>query len=129
MAWIELVSLLALIQFLVFGALVGRARGLYGVKAPATTGHEMFERTYRVQMNTLETLVIFLPAMWLASRYWSPAWVGAVGAVYLLGRVLYARSYIKDPSSRSMGYLLSMLPTLALLLAALGGMIKVHLIQ
>ncbi|MBV8124124.1 MAG: MAPEG family protein [Burkholderiaceae bacterium] len=129
MAWIELVSLLALIQFLVFGVLVGRARGLYGVKAPATTGHEVFERTYRVQMNTLETLVIFLPALWLAARYWSPAWVGAVGAVYLLGRVLYARSYIKDPASRSMGYLLSMLPTLALLLAALGGLIRAHLIS
>lgn len=124
MAWIELITVLALIQYLVFGALVGRARGRYGVKAPATTGHEVFERTYRVQMNTLETLVVFLPALWLAARYWSPAWVAAVGAVYLLGRLVYARSYIANPASRSMGYLLSMLPTMALLLATLVGVLR-----
>jgi len=124
MAWIELVTVLALIQYLVFGALVGRARGRYGVKAPATTGHEVFERTYRVQMNTLETLVVFLPALWLAARYWSPAWVAAVGAVYLVGRILYARLYIANPASRGMGYLLSVLPIMALLLAALVGVLR-----
>ena len=69
MLFVELVTVLALLQYLVFGLLVAQARGKYGVQAPATTGHELFERVYRVQMNTLEMMVMFIPALWLASRY------------------------------------------------------------
>jgi uncharacterized membrane protein YecN with MAPEG domain len=119
MAWIELVSLIALLQYLVFGALVGQARVKYGVKAPSTTGHEMFERVYRVQMNTLELLVVFLPALWMAARYLSPVWVAAVGAVYVLGRVVYYRAYAREPRTRSLGYMLSAGPV-AVLLAVVG---------
>jgi glutathione S-transferase len=124
MAWIQLVTLLALLQFFVFGGLVGRARGRHGVQAPATTGHEIFERYYRVQMNTLETLVMFLPALWLAALYWSPAWMACIGAVYLVGRVLYLNGYVADPKKRGPGYGLSIMPTLILLVAAIVGVVR-----
>lgn len=123
MLWIDLVTVLALVQYLVFGAMVGQARGRYGVKAPATSGHEMFDRAYRVQMNTLELLVIFLPALWLAAKYWAPQWVAGLGAVYLLGRVIYLKAYMRDPASRTLGFALSFGPTVLLLLAALLGAI------
>jgi hypothetical protein len=85
MAWTELITLLALLEYLVFAMLVGKARGQYGVKAPAVTGHEMFERAYRVQMNTLELLVIFLPALWLASQHFSSTWTAPLGGLFLVG--------------------------------------------
>ena len=69
MEYVALVSGLALLQYVAFGMLVGRARGRYGVKAPAITGHEVFERYFRVQQNTLELLVVMLPAIWLFARY------------------------------------------------------------
>jgi glutathione S-transferase len=121
MAWIELVSVLALVQYMWFGVQVGGARGKYGIKAPAVAGHEVFERIYRVQMNTLEQLVVFLPVLWMAARYWNPVWMAAIGAVYLVGRMLYRGSYIKDPGSRTLGFLLTILPTTVLLLATLLG--------
>jgi uncharacterized MAPEG superfamily protein len=124
MAWVQLVTLLALAQFIWLGGLVGAARGRYGIAAPATTGNEMFERYYRVHMNTLETMVVFLPAMWLAAYYWSPQWVAGAGVVYLIGRFVYLRGYLADPKKRGPGYGLSALPTVALLLAALIGAVR-----
>ena len=121
MSLIHLVSLLALLQYLFFGALVGQARVRHGVEAPAVTGHAQFERMYRVQMNTLELLVAFLPALWMAAQYWSPQGMAAIGAVYLLGRLIYWRAYTSNPASRSLGFTLSFLPIVLLLLAALGG--------
>ena len=105
MNYVDLVALLALVQFLFFGAMVGRARGRYGVKAPAVSGHEMFERALRVQMNTLELLVVLLPALYVAAKYWPQAWVAAAGAVYLVGRFVYWRSYVAAPASRGAGQL------------------------
>jgi uncharacterized membrane protein YecN with MAPEG domain len=127
MPWIHLVTVLALVQYLVFGALVGRARGQYGVKAPATTGNELFERHYRVQMNTLELLVAFVPALWMAAAYWSPAAVAAVGAVYLIGRVVYQRAYTRAPSQRALGFVLSIGPVTVLLVAAFAGLARAAL--
>lgn len=121
MLWLELVTILAVIQFLVFGFMVGRARGLYQVKAPAVSGNEMFERYYRVQMNTLELLVMLLPSLWLAAKYMNPNWVAAIGAVYLIGRVVYYFAYIKDPASRGLGFGLSFLPIIILMGAVLIG--------
>jgi hypothetical protein len=126
MAWIHLVALLALVQYLLFGALVSRARGKYRVHAPATTGNEIFERYYRVQMNTLELMVVLLPAMWIAAAYWDPRWMAAIGAVYLLGRIIYLRAYTRDPGSRALGFMLSMASVSTLLLAALLGVLLQH---
>lgn len=123
MVLVELVVLLALLQFVVFAMLVGRARGKYGVSAPAVTGHEMFERYYRVQMNTLELLLVFLPSLWLAALHWSPLWVSCIGLVYLIGRVLYLLAYVNEPSKRAIGFVLSFAPVIILLLMALVGVI------
>jgi uncharacterized MAPEG superfamily protein len=123
MNWIDLVATLAVLQFVAFGVFVGIARGRYGVHAPAVTGHEMFERAYRVQMNTLEQLVALLPALYLAARYWPAGWVAAAGAVYLVGRQVYRQAYLRDPRSRSLGFGLSAFPILALLAATLVGIV------
>jgi hypothetical protein len=121
--WIDLVAVLAVLQFIAFGVMVGGARGKYGVHAPATSGHPQFERMYRVHMNTLELLVPLLPAMYLAARYWSPSLVALGGAVYLVGRLVYWRAYSKDPGSRTLGFGLSIFPILAMLLAVLVGLV------
>lgn len=120
MPWIVLVAVFALLQFSVFGALVGRARGRYGVNAPATTGHEMFERYYRVQYNTLEQIVVFLPALFLSAGYgFGEDWMSAaLGAVYLIGRQVYLTSYVRDPKSRGLGFGLTVIPVAMLLFNA-----------
>jgi glutathione S-transferase len=119
MAYVLLVIVLALLQFVLFGALVGRARGKYGVQAPAVHGHETFERYFRVHMNTLEQLVVFLPSIWLFAQFVSPQWAAGLGAFYLVGRTLYLLSYVKDPKSRGLGFVLSSLPSLVMLLGVL----------
>ena len=121
MIWVDIVTLLAAVQLVVFGVLVGRARGQYGIAAPATTGHPVFERYYRVQMNTVESLLVFFPALWIAAKYWSPPYAAILGAVYLVGRFIYLTAYVKDPKKRSAGFALTMLPTLALVVAGLIG--------
>lgn len=128
MAWTYLVASLALFQFLLFGALVARARGKYGVHAPATTGNEVFERYYRVQMNTLELLVLLLPAMWIAAAYWDPRWAAAAGSVYLVGRMVYLRAYTADPRGRGLGFVLSIGPVVTLMVAGAVGVV-LHLAQ
>jgi glutathione S-transferase len=121
MNYVHIVALLAIIQFIFFMMLVGQARGKYGIKAPAMTGNEHFERALRVQMNTLEQLVCFLPALLMAAVYWPPTYVAATGVVYLVGRVLYWQAYVKDPAKRGLGFLLTFLPTVLLTLAGLVG--------
>ncbi len=123
MQYIELVAVIAVLQFFLFGALAGRARRLSGLKAPATVGNEGFERMYRVQMNTLETLIAFLPGLFLASKYWPNALIAGLGAVYILGRHLYWRAYVSDPSKRGTGFMLSMIPTSLILILALAGIV------
>lgn len=124
MNYLHVVAVLALLQFVFFSFLVGRARGQYGVRAPAVVGHEQFERAYRVQMNTLEQLVVFLPALFLAASYWSPTVVAGIGVVYLLGRFIFWRAYMSAPASRGLGFGLTLLPTILLLLATLAGAIR-----
>ena len=123
MQYVELVAVLAVVQFMAFGALTGKARGQSGLKAPAVSGHVGFERMYRVQMNTLETLVAFLPALYLAQRYWPAYLVTSLGVVYLVGRVIYWRAYVSDPSTRTLGFVLSMLPTTVLIVLATLGIV------
>jgi hypothetical protein len=99
---------------------VASARARYGVKAPAITGNEVFERHFRVQQNTLELLIVLVPGIYLFSRYFNPLWATALGVVYLLGRELYAASYVKNPAARGAGFGLSALPSWIL---AAGGLI------
>jgi glutathione S-transferase len=115
MAYVLIVLVLALLQFYGFGIAVGRARARHGVAAPATTGHPLFERCFRVQMNTLEQLVALLPATWLFAQFIDPHWAAGLGGVYLIGRQIYYVSYVKEPKSRSLGYGLSVLPIFIML--------------
>ncbi len=125
MELVAIVIVLALLEFVAFGALVGRARGRYGVKAPAISGHEVFDRYFRVHYNTMELLVVFVPAIWLFGLYVSPAWGAAIGAVYLVARIIYFRSYVADPAKREFGFGLSVAPIFVLLIGALVGAVRV----
>jgi len=126
MNYVHIVAVLAILQYFYFGVLVGRARAKYGIKAPATSGNEVFERAFRVQMNTLEQLVGFLPALLIAGLYWTNAIVAAIGVVYLIGRFVYQRAYVADPAKRGLGFMLSVVPTFILLIAAAIGAIALH---
>ncbi len=123
MAWVGIVIIIAVFEFFAFGFAVARARGRYGCPAPATTGHEMFERYYRVQMNTLEQLVVFIPAIVLFAWVFDPRLAAAVGVVWIIGRLLYFRSYVRDPRTRALGFALTALPSLGMLGAALVGLV------
>lgn len=123
MPLVEITIAVALLQLIYFSMRVGAARHKYNVSAPAISGNEIFERHYRVQMNTVELIVIFVPAIWLFGRHISPLWAAALGAVYIVGRFLYERSYVADPKKRSLGFGLSFVPIIILLLGGLGGAI------
>ena len=124
MAYVDIVTALALLQFMVFGFKVAKARGRYGIVAPAISGNEIFERYFRVQQNTLEQLIVFLPALYVFSHYYSPLVAAALGVVYLIGREIYAITYVKDPKKRELGYLLTALPVAILIFGALFGAIR-----
>jgi glutathione S-transferase len=124
MPFVHVVIALALIEFIVFGFAVGRARVRYQVPAPATTGNEVFERYFRVQMNTLEQLIIFVPSILLFARYFSAYLAAALGALFIIGRALYFRGYVKDPKRREAGFMLSLIPNLVLLIGALIGAVR-----
>ena len=95
--------------------------GKFDVKAPAMSGHDIFERHFRVQMNTLEQLVIFLPALWLFALHWNNVVAAALGVVWLIGRVLYMTSYVADPSKRGPGFLIGGIASLILLIGGAVG--------
>jgi glutathione S-transferase len=119
MPYVAIVTVVALLQFFWFGWQVGVARGKYNIAAPAVSGNEMFERVFRVHMNTLEQLVVLLPSLWIFASFISPLWASVLGAIYIVGRAVYARTYVKDPKSRSAGFAMSALPMLALLVGIL----------
>lgn len=100
---------------------VGKARAKYGIKAPATTGNADFERIFRVQMNTLENALMFLPALWVFSAFVSEVWAAALGVIWLASRCWYAVSYQKAASLRGPAFGLSMLATTVLTLGGLWG--------
>jgi glutathione S-transferase len=124
MAYVDIVTALAVLQFFVFAFKVGGARGRYGVKAPAITGNEIFERHFRVQQNTLELLIALVPGLYLFSRYWSPPIAAALGVIYLIGREVYAAGYVKEPAKRGAGYGLSFLPAVILVVGGLAGAVR-----
>jgi uncharacterized MAPEG superfamily protein len=121
MEYLVLVTGLVLLQYVAFGMAVGNARAKYGVKAPAVTGNEVFERYFRVQQNTLELIVVLLPALWMFAEYVSANWAALLGLVYFAGRIVYFRSYVANPASRSAGFGLSVLPVLVLVIGAMLG--------
>jgi uncharacterized MAPEG superfamily protein len=121
MELVAIVAALALLEYMVFVLRAGRSRGRHGVPAPATTGHPDFERHLRVQENTVEQLVVFLPALFLFARFVSEPVAAGLGLVFITGRALYARAYVSDPARRGPGFLLTLLPNLLLAVGALVG--------
>ena len=124
MLWTALVILLALIEYMVFGFLVGGARARHKILAPSTTGHPEFERTFRVHYNTLEMLVVFVPAIWLFGMYLNPRWGAIIGLVFVVGRALYAIGYIRAPEQREAGAMLSFASLAVLLAGAIFGVVR-----
>ena len=124
-AYVAIVTLVALLVYFWMGIRVGGARKVSGIDAPIMTGHPALDRAVRVQANTLEYLPIFLPSLWLCHIFWLPQdptgiIVAAIGAVWIVGRILYAIGYAADPSKRAMGFYIQLLATAVLLFGALG---------
>ncbi|MDQ0463781.1 putative membrane protein YecN with MAPEG domain [Caulobacter ginsengisoli] len=121
---VALITVLALALCMWALIRVSLARARFGILAPATVGHPEFERHFRVHMNTLESLALFLPSLWLFAQYWSQWAAAGLGAVWLLGRVLYMFGYVKDPKGRALGFMIQGGATTLLLLGALAGVVR-----
>ena len=121
MAMIAAVTCLILMEYMAFGMLVGKARMDTGVKAPAISGDPQFERWFRVQQNTLEQIVVFLPSLWIFAIYVHELTAAGLGLVFFVGRIIYCRSYVRDPDSRAPGFILGALSGMVLLLGGLIG--------
>jgi len=117
---VALVTLAALLVYVGFGVQVGRVRHRTGVAAPAMTGDPQLERALRVQYNTLEWLPVFLVSLWLFAIYWNDLVAAALGVVWIVGRIVYAVGYWRDPARRGPGFGLQALAALILLAGALG---------
>jgi glutathione S-transferase len=100
---LDLVILLALLEYSILGLMVGRARQTYGVEAPATTGNPDFERYFRVHENTLESLIVFIPAVWIFSMTVNYHFGVALGLLFLIARIIYARGYLSAAAKRGPG--------------------------
>ena len=121
MDYVTLVAMLALVQFVYFGFAVGRARSRHDVEAPAIIGDEQFERFFRAHQNTLEQLIVFVPAIFAAGYFANALLAVACGVVYLVARSWYFRAYIADPGRRGPGMLLTMAANAVLVIAAVVG--------
>jgi glutathione S-transferase len=119
MTLVAIVAMLALVEYVVFVWLAGQARD--NIAAPATTGHPDYERKFRVQENTIEQLVIFLPALYFFAQFVDPTAASALGLVFIVGRALYARAYIVGPANRGPGFLLTFGTNVILLVGGLVG--------
>jgi len=124
----SLITLLTVLLMFVITFKVGRARIKYNIKAPAIQGHEMFERAYRIQLNTLENVLMFLPALWLYAIYIGDKGAGDSGLIWLAGRIWYAISYQQDPAKRGIGFLIALLANAGLWAGAAYG-IGVHFLK
>lgn len=119
-----LTILVALLIFFGFSIVVGKARAAYNVPAPQSSGNPEFDKRNRVHLNTLEQLVMFVPAIVFAAPVLGDSIAATIGLIWCVGRLLYARSYYVDPAKRSLGFALTMLPTFILIGAAGWGAIR-----
>ena len=110
MRWVELVTLLAILQVFGFGVLVGRMRRRYGLLSPKMSGNEIVERCIRIQQNTFELLIMLIPSMWIAARYVDPRFIAGIGTIYLIGRFIYLKGYSEAASKRHLGFGVSISP-------------------
>jgi glutathione S-transferase len=121
---VGIISILALLLYVYMGVRVGQARTKYGIAAPAVTGDPAFERDYRIQVNTLEWLPVFLVSLWLFAISWNADRLAAViGLVWIVGRILYMTGYARAAEQRSTGFLIQMLAAAVLAFGALGRLV------
>ncbi|ATC23144.1 MAPEG family protein [Caulobacter vibrioides] len=125
-ALVAIVTLLSLLVYVWMIFRIGGARRRTGIDAPAMTGDPELERHLRVQANTVEWLVIYLPSLWLFALYWNDLFAAAAGVVWIIGRILYALGYAADARKRELGFIIQMLATAVLLFGALGKAIYVY---
>ncbi len=116
-----LITIAALLLYFVVTMKVGQARIKFNVLAPRTDGPEEFLRYFRVQMNTLEQIVLFLPLLWLAAATVHDGLAAAIGLFWPVGRTIYARNYYRNPAKRGPGYMVGIATDMALLLISLYG--------
>ena len=119
MEYVAIVTALALLVYMYMAFQVGAGRGKYNVEAPAISGNPTWERLYRVQTNTVEQLVVFLPALWIFAYLGNPVWAAAIGSVFVIGRVIYMVTYVQDPARRTIGFLLGFLANAVLVIGVL----------
>lgn len=120
----SLITLLAVALMFWTSLNVGKARVKYEVKAPATSGHEMFDRAYRVQMNTIESAMLLLPSMWIYAALIGDLGAGVAGAIWIVGRLWYAVAYQRDPAKRGPGFGISFLAIAGMWVGGLWGVIQ-----
>ena len=99
-----LAIMLMVAEYAVFGTMVAFARSWYRLPAPATTGHPDFERYFRVQQNTLEQLIVMIPALWIMALTLSPLWAALFGFLFVIARVFYALGYYRSAAGRHWGF-------------------------
>ncbi len=116
-----IVTVITLVIYMWMAIQVGKSRGKHDVPAPQNTGPDEFLRTLRVHENTLEGLILFLPALWMFAITFGDLWAAVIGLFYPLGRLIYARGYYQAADKRSRGFMIGFLSTLILLLGSLVG--------
>lgn len=99
-----LVTCLSIALYFFTSLRVSKARAAFGIKPPAISGDPGFERVFRVQMNTLEWMPIFLPSVWLFAIYVSDPIAALIGLVWIVGRILYMTGYSQAPEKRRRGF-------------------------
>lgn len=112
---------LILLEYTFFIVMVGRARGKSGIDAPVMTGDPQLERMLRVQLNTLEQIVVVIPSLWIFGLYVSATYSALLGLAFVIGRALYCRGYLIDPKKRELGFTIGMLASVILLLGSIYG--------
>ncbi|KYH03679.1 MAPEG family protein [Bradyrhizobium sp. DOA1] len=118
-----LVTLLAIAFYFFTAVNVSRLRTKTGVKVPAMAGHPDFDRAFRIQTNTLEWMPIFLPALWLFAAYIGDAMAAGIGAVWIIGRMVYFIGYSQAAAKRGTGFAIQVLAALVLWVGALGAVV------
>jgi uncharacterized membrane protein YecN with MAPEG domain len=121
---VGLVTILSLILFYILSVNVGIARAKYKVPAPQITGDENFERVFRVQQNTLEQLIVFIPALWTFSLFVNAIAANILGGIWIVGRIIYAWGYYAEAGKRGLGFAINSLVAIALLIGSLIGIGK-----
>lgn len=118
-----IVTVITLFIYMWMAVQVGNSRGKHDVPAPQNTGPDEFLRTLRVHENTVEGLLLFLPALWMFALTFGDLWAALIGLFYPLGRVIYAKGYYEAADKRSRGFMIGLISTAILLVGSLIGFV------